>query len=93
MPRSHRPRSCIKRILVEETRDVLQVKGKGAQGRVIPIKLLLAKDICAWRSTLKRRFRASNHFQVIKSTPPQRQGGGRQDNRKEKDILSGTEEG
>lgn len=34
-------------------RDVLQVKGKGAKDRVIPIKPILAKHLRAWRETVK----------------------------------------
>lgn len=34
-------------------RDVLQVKGKGAKDRVIPIKPILAEHLRAWRETIK----------------------------------------
>lgn len=34
-------------------RDVLQVKGKGAKDRVIPIKPMLAEHLRAWRETVK----------------------------------------
>ena len=34
-------------------RDVLQVKGKGAKGRVIPIKSVLARHLGVWKETVK----------------------------------------
>jgi site-specific recombinase XerC len=36
-----------------KVRDVLQVKGKGAKDRVIPIKPMLADRLRAWRETVK----------------------------------------
>ena len=36
-----------------KVRDVLQVKGKGAKDRVIPIKPILAKHLRAWKETVK----------------------------------------
>ncbi|MEK6753463.1 MAG: site-specific integrase [Chloroflexota bacterium] len=36
-----------------KVRDVLQVKGKGAKDRVIPIKPILAEHLHAWKETVK----------------------------------------